>query len=64
MDTEAVKQELVQAVLARVREVWPNEAAGEWMHGSNDVLDGARLIDLVRLCRTDEVLAVLEVARA
>ncbi|MFF0944151.1 antitoxin Xre/MbcA/ParS toxin-binding domain-containing protein [Kocuria sp. CPCC 205300] len=51
-------------VLARSREVWPNEAAEEWMHGSNDVLEGARPIDLVRLGRTDEVLATLEVARA
>ena len=64
MDAEAAKQERVQMVLARARQIWPNETAEEWMHGSNDVLDGARLIDLVRLCRTDEVLAALEVARA
>lgn len=64
MDTEASKQERVQVVLVRVREVWPNETAEEWMHGSNGVLDGARPIDLVRYGRTDEVLAALEVARA
>jgi hypothetical protein len=61
MDTEATNQERVHVVLARVREIWPNETAEEWMHGSNDVLDGARPIDLVRLGRTDEVLAALEV---
>lgn len=64
MDTEAAKQERVQMVLARPREVWPKEAAEEWLHGSNDVLEGARLIDLVRRGRTDEVLAALEVERA
>jgi uncharacterized protein (DUF2384 family) len=64
MDTEAAKQERVRTVLARAREVWPNEAAEEWMHGSNDVLEGARPIDLVRRGRTDEVLAALEVERA
>jgi hypothetical protein len=64
MDTEATERERVQVVLARVREVWPNGAVEEWIHGSKDVLDGARPIDLVRLGRTDEVLAALEVARA
>ncbi|MFI7496780.1 antitoxin Xre/MbcA/ParS toxin-binding domain-containing protein [Kocuria sp. M4R2S49] len=64
MDTEASKQERVQVVLVRVREVWPNEAAEEWMHGSNGALDGARPIDLVRLGRIHEGLAALEVARA
>ena len=51
-------------MLARVRKVWPNEAAEEWRHGSNEVLEGARLIDMVRLGRTDAVLAALVVARA
>ncbi|WP_143469986.1 antitoxin Xre/MbcA/ParS toxin-binding domain-containing protein [Kocuria sp. WRN011] len=64
MDTEAIKQERVQVVLARAREIWPNETAEEWMHGSNNVLEGARPIDLVRRGRTDEVLAALEVERA
>ena len=59
-----IKQERVQHMLARVRKVWPNEAAEEWRHGSNEVLEGARLIDMVRLGRTDEVLAALEVERA
>ncbi|MUN62881.1 hypothetical protein GMA12_06955 [Kocuria sediminis] len=63
MDTEA-NQERVQMVLARVRKVWPHEVAEEWLHGYNDVLEGARPIDLVRRGRTDEVLAALEVARA
>jgi hypothetical protein len=64
MDTGAIKQERVQHMLARVRKVWPNEAAEEWRHGSNEVLEGARLIDMVRLGRTAAVLAALEVARA
>jgi uncharacterized protein (DUF2384 family) len=64
MDAEAAKQERVQIVLARAREVSPNEAAEEWLHGSNDVLEGARPIDLVRRGRADEVLAALEVERA
>ncbi|MGQ1798037.1 antitoxin Xre/MbcA/ParS toxin-binding domain-containing protein [Kocuria oceani] len=64
MDTEATKQERVQMVRARARQIWPNDTAEEWLHGSNDVLDGARPIDLVRRGRTDEVLAALEVERA
>lgn len=64
MDTEAIKQKQVPVVLARAREIWPNEAVEEWMHGSNDVLEGARPIDLVRLARTDEMLVALELARA
>jgi hypothetical protein len=64
MDTEAVKQQQVPVVLARARDIWPNEAVEEWVHGSNDVLDGARLIDLVRLAKTDEMLVALELARA
>lgn len=51
-------------VLARARQIWPNDTAEEWLHGSNDVLEGARPIDLVRRGRTDEVLAALEVERA
>ncbi|MEX5255069.1 antitoxin Xre/MbcA/ParS toxin-binding domain-containing protein [Kocuria arenosa] len=64
MDTEAAKQERVQMVLALARQIWPNDTAEEWMHGSNDVLEGARPIDLVRRGRTDEVLVALEVERA
>ncbi|MFI7744622.1 antitoxin Xre/MbcA/ParS toxin-binding domain-containing protein [Kocuria rhizosphaericola] len=64
MDTEAAKQEREQMLLARARKVWPNEATEEWMHGSNDVLEGARPIDLVRRGQTDEVLTALEVERA
>jgi uncharacterized protein (DUF2384 family) len=64
MDTEAAKQKRVQMVLALARQIWPDEAAEEWLHGSNEVLEGARPIDLVRRGRTDEVLAALEVARA
>ena len=64
METEANKQERVQKVLALARQIWPHETAEKWMHGSNDVLEGARLIDLVRRGRTDEALAALEVERA
>lgn len=64
MDTEATKQERVQMVRARARQIWPDDTAEEWLHGYNDVLDGARPIDLVRRGRTDEVLAALEVERA
>lgn len=63
MDTEATQQERVQMVLERVREVWPDEAAEEWMHGCDDVLEGARPVDLARLGRTGEVLVAREVAR-
>ncbi|MEX5298214.1 hypothetical protein RCG67_05490 [Kocuria sp. CPCC 205292] len=64
MDTEAAKQKRVQRVLARAREGRPNEVVEEWLHGSNDVLKGARPIDLARRGQTDEVLAALEVERA
>lgn len=64
MDTEAAKQERVQMVLALARQIWPNDTAEEWMHGSNNVLEGAQPIALVRRGTTDEVLAALEVERA
>lgn len=55
MDTEAFRDEQLQAVLARVCEVWPGRSAEERMYGSDDYLEGARPVDLVRLGRADEV---------
>lgn len=51
-------------VMAKARQIWPAEAALEWFHGSNDYLDGARPIDVLKRCGTTEVVKALEVELA
>lgn len=51
-------------VMAKALQIWPAEAALEWFHGSNDYLDGARPIDVLKLRGTTEVIKALDVEMA
>lgn len=51
-------------VMAKALQIWPAEAALEWFHGSNDHLDGARPIDVLKLRGTTEVVKALDVEMA
>lgn len=51
-------------VMAKALQIWPATAALEWFHGSNDYLDGARPIDVLKLRGTAEVIKALDVEMA
>ena len=51
-------------VLAKALQIWPAKAALDWFEGSNDYLDGARPIDVLKLRGATEVVQALEVAMA
>lgn len=51
-------------VMAKALQIWPAKAALQWFHGSNDYLDGARPIDVLKLRGATEVIKALDVEMA
>lgn len=51
-------------VMAKALQIWPAETALEWFHGSNDYLDGARPIDVLKRRGTTEIIKVLDLEMA
>lgn len=51
-------------VMARALQIWPAATAMEWFHGSNDYLDGARPIDVLKRRGASEVVKALEIELA
>lgn len=51
-------------VMAKALQIWPAKTALEWFHGSNDYLDGARPIDVLKRRGVNEVIMALELEMA
>lgn len=51
-------------VVAKALQIWPAATALEWFHGSNDSLDGARPIDVLKRRGSPEVIKALELEMA
>jgi transcriptional regulator with XRE-family HTH domain len=47
-------------VVDRLSEIYTAEETREWLYARNQLLDGARAIDLIHDDRTEDVLAVIE----
>ncbi|WIG19365.1 hypothetical protein [Kocuria rosea] len=51
-------------VMNKAMQIWPRKAALDWMTGTNDYLDGARPIDVLKERGPAEIVQALELERA